>query len=76
MSTAVLEPVVEQKIVSRPGVTDSAPVAPESEEKKFSDPRPLLPVIVAGIISLHLAVGFVGAIVVWLLVRHSGIMAP
>lgn len=81
MSTAVLEPVVEkkveQKIVSRPRVTDSAPAAaPEIEEKKFSDPHPLLPVFVSGIIALHLAVGFVGAIVVWLLVRHSGVMAP
>jgi hypothetical protein len=78
MSTAVLEPVVKEPIVVEPAkaevvaVTASAPVA----EEKWSDPHPLLPVFIAGAISLVISGIFIGSVLIWLAVRHSGIMAP
>ena len=49
---------------------------PKVVEKKTADPHPLLPVFIAGAISLTLAVTFVGSILTWIALRHSGIMAP
>jgi hypothetical protein len=78
MSTAVLEsPVLEQQNVEQPAkltlvAATPAAVAPE---KEFSDPHPLLPVFIAGAVSLMLALTFVGSIVAGLLLRNSGIMA-
>jgi len=51
------------------------PQADEAPQTAFSDPHPLLPVFVAGAISLALSSGFVGAILIWLAVRDSGIMS-
>jgi len=76
MSTAVLEPAVEQAIVPQPATKASAPAAPPAETQIIKDPHPLLPVVVAGIIALHVAGAFVGSIVVWLLLRNTGVMAP
>jgi hypothetical protein len=58
------------KIVSR-GLT--IPPAEEAAEK--GDPHPLVPVFVIGGIALFCAVAFVGSIVVWLMLVHSGVMA-
>ena len=72
MSTAVLERIVEQPkklnlvLVSPP---------PNVAEKEFSDPHPLLPVVIAGAISFVLAVLFVGSILMGIALRHSGVMA-
>jgi hypothetical protein len=75
MSTAVLEPIVEQPIAAQQPV--SAVVAPaEAAEPQWSDPHPLLPVFIAGAISMVLSIGSIGAFMVWLAVRHSGVMAP
>ena len=77
MSTAVLEPVVEQPVAVEPANLDfvAAVLAPPVPGKKWSDPHPLLPVFVAGAISLVLAGTFIGSILIWLAVRHSGVMA-
>lgn len=73
MGSAVLE-----KVVERPGKLDLVPVrpAPQVVEREQWDPHPLLPVFVAGAISLVLAAMFVGSILIWLSLRHSGVMAP
>jgi len=78
MSTAVLEPIVERPVViERVKLASVAAVpAPALEEKKWSDPHPLLPVFVAGAISAVLTSTFIGSILIWLAVRHTGIMAP
>jgi hypothetical protein len=74
MSTAVLEPVVEQprqiEVMAAPAVQ------PAKALKPFHDPHPLLPVFIAGAISLLLSGAFIGSILLWLAVRHSGTMAP
>jgi hypothetical protein len=73
MSTAVLETAVEQPIT-----IDLALERPELEVEKsnFYDPHPLLPVFVAIAISLMVSGMFIGSILVWLSLRHSGVMAP
>jgi hypothetical protein len=75
MSTAVLEPVVQETIVAEPAKAEIAANAPATEEK-WSDPHPLLPVFIAGAISLVISGMFIGSILIWLAVRHSGVMAP
>ena len=72
MSTAVLERVAEQPKMD----LVSPDPAPRVAEKDFPDPHPLLPVFVAGAISLLLAVTLIGSVLAGLALRHSGIMAP
>jgi hypothetical protein len=72
MSTAVLERVAEQP---RMDLVSPDPVS-RAADKDLSDPHPLLPVFVAGAISLLLAVTLIGAVLAGLALRHSGIMAP
>jgi hypothetical protein len=73
MSIAVLERIAEQ-----PQKADLVLVStpPSASEKIWEDPHPLLPVFVAGAISLILAATFIGSILTWLALRHSGVMAP
>lgn len=89
MSTAVLEPRIEQNIAQKNNVERAAqlefvaaiPAPAISEEfdethpQKFADPHPLLPIFVAGAFALLLSGTCVGSIVVWLLLRNSGVMA-
>jgi hypothetical protein len=76
MSTAVLEPIVEQPVAApAKAAVAAAPAAPAAEEK-WSDPHPLLPVFIAGAIAAVLSGSFIGAILIWLATRNSGIMAP
>ena len=78
MSTAVVEPIVERPIVAQPAyaeVTVAAVGVPAAEEK-WSDPHPLLPVFIAGAISLTISGIFIGSVLIWLALRHSGVMAP
>ena len=72
MSTAVLERVAEQP---RMDLVSPDPV-PRVAEKDFSDPHPLLPVFIAGAVSLVVAVTVIGSVLAGLALRHSGIMAP
>jgi hypothetical protein len=74
MSTVAVERVVEQ----RPKL-DLVPPRPASqvyEETEPWDPHPLIPVFVAGVVSLILSLSFIGSILAWLALRHSGVMAP
>ncbi len=73
MSTAVLERTIEQ-----PRKLDLVlfPPAPAVQEKELRDPHPLLPVFIAGAVSLVLASLFIGSILLGMALRHSGIMAP
>jgi hypothetical protein len=76
MSTAVLERVIEQPRILGPVAASPASQPLDAPLNAFSDPHPLLPVFVAGAISLVLAGSFIGAVLIWLAVRYSGIMAP
>ena len=73
MSTAVVERIAEQ-----PKKADLALVSapPQTVAEGAWDPHPLVPVFIAGAISLVLAATFIGSIVAWLALRHSGVMAP
>jgi hypothetical protein len=73
MSTAVVERIAEQ-----PKKADLVLVsaAPRAVAEEVWDPHPLVPVFIAGAISLVLAVTFVGSILAWLALRHTGVMAP
>ena len=73
MSTAVLEPIVEQPL--HQPATAAVPAA-AAAEPEWSDPHPLLPVFIAGAISIILSIGSIGAFLIWLAVRHSGVVAP
>ncbi len=72
MSSAVIERVVE------PGVPQTIDFStePEVASGKAVDRHPLVPVFIAGAIAFTLAVAFVGSIVVWIALRHTGVMAP
>ncbi|HZD93641.1 MAG TPA: hypothetical protein VE133_05260 [Candidatus Sulfotelmatobacter sp.] len=79
MSTAVLERVIGQPETLELVAAAPAPQvleAPKASRAAFSDPHPLLPVFVAGAISLVLTGTFIGAVLIWLATRHSGILAP
>jgi hypothetical protein len=69
MSTAAVLNV--QKTKSLELVPDRAVAA-----SQFKDERPLLPVVIAGVIALAGAFAFVGGIVALLALRYSGVLAP
>jgi hypothetical protein len=72
MSSAAVERVVEH-----PRKFDVVPSMPMiHEETEEWDPHPLLPVFVAMAVSLAISVTFIGTILAWLALRHSGVMAP
>ncbi len=75
MSTAVLERIIEQPVAAKPATVIPIPAAPAGEAK-WSDPYPLLPVVIAGAISAVLAGGFIGTVLIWIALRHTGVMAP
>ena len=74
MSTAVVERIAEQPKKVELVVVSAPPKAGVDEEQW--DPHPLLPVFVALAVSLALSVTFIGTILAWLALRHSGVMAP
>lgn len=81
MSSATLvEPVVEspKTIVESRKTLAVVPARPQLEpaEQAASDPHPLLTVGIAMVIAFAGAAAFVGSILMWLALRHSGVMAP
>src|SRR5690349_20893892 len=72
MSSAVLE-----RVITKP----AAPAlvvprhSPGDVPKVVADEHPLLPVFVAGAVAFVLATAFVGSIVLWIALRHSGVLA-
>ena len=73
MSTAVMERIAEQPQKADLVLVSPSPSVPE---QTWEDPNPLLPVFIAGAISLIVSVTFIGSILAWLALRHSGVMAP
>ncbi len=72
MSSAVLERVIEaQKPLE---LVSSVPQS--TAERQSADTHPLLPVFIAGAISLVIATIFIGSVLMWLAMRHTGVMAP
>jgi hypothetical protein len=73
MSSAVMERIAEQPKEADLVLVSPSPKAVTEEEW---DPHPLVPVFVAMAISLVLSVTFIGSVLAWLALRHSGVMAP
>ncbi len=75
MSATLVEPVVEipKTAIESPKLAPAQAPAELIEER---DPHPLAPVFIIGGIALIGAFAFVGSIVLWLLLRHTGVMAP
>jgi hypothetical protein len=73
MSTAVMERITEQPKKAELVMLSAPPRAVPDEEW---DPHPLIPVFVAGAVSLILSLTFIGSVLAWLALRHSGVMAP
>ena len=78
MGSAVMERTIEQTEIHGLNAVRSAPDEPESvgTQKELADPHPLVPVFIAGVLSLAAAVMFVGSILAWIALHHSGVMAP
>ncbi|HEY2363746.1 MAG TPA: hypothetical protein VGK36_21695 [Candidatus Angelobacter sp.] len=74
MSSAAVERVVEQR--PKLDLVPPKPAPTVHEEIVQWDPHPLLPVFVAMAVSLALSLTFIGSILAWLALRHSGVMAP
>jgi hypothetical protein len=73
VSTAVVETV--QKCPSPSSLKVVAPNAPKTSGR-FFDQHHLVPVFIAGFLAFALSGAMVGTIVLWLALRHSGVMAP
>jgi hypothetical protein len=81
MSAALVERVVgnPKTAVGKPELVSAAQAIPPkvvAEPIQERDPHPLVPVFIMGGIALISAFACVGSIVIWLLLRHSGVMAP
>jgi hypothetical protein len=74
MSTAVVERIAEER--PKLDLVPAKPAPTVNEETEQWDPHPLIPVVVAGVVSLILSITFIGSILAWLALRHSGVMAP
>lgn len=69
---------VVERVEQRPSPSTPVLVTPKTPKTSdgFFDQHHLVPVFIAGIISLALTGAIVGSIVLWLSLRHSGVMAP
>jgi hypothetical protein len=78
MTAICLPPIhIHTRTCDRGHILGAQLFAPSSvAEKTWEDPHPLVPVFIAGAISLVLSVTFIGSILAWLALRHSGVMAP
>ena len=74
MSTAAVVETVEER-PSQSTLVVAAPKAPKTSDG-FFDQHHLVPVFIAGFLALALSGAFVGSILFWLALRHSGVMAP
>jgi hypothetical protein len=75
MSTAATAEVTVQerkKIALVPAGAPAAEVTPQP----WKDEHPLLPVFVAMVIALFGSAFFVGSVLIWLAIRHSGVLWP
>ena len=74
MSTAAVVETIDE----RPSPSTLVVATPEAAktDEGFLDQHPLVPVFIAGFFALALSSAMVGSIVLWLALRHSGVMAP
>jgi uncharacterized membrane protein YoaK (UPF0700 family) len=71
-SSALLE-----RVIDRQKTLELVSTAPQSAtERQSGDTHPLLPIFIAGAISFVVATIFIGSILMWLAMRHTGVMAP
>jgi hypothetical protein len=75
MSSAVMERIAEERPKLDLISTKPAPKVQE-EAGQWDLLHPLITVFVAGAVSLILSIAFIGSILAWLALRHSGVMAP
>jgi NAD/NADP transhydrogenase beta subunit len=70
--------LVQEPQVQECHVTPQVRLTPQKEQAAVAefDPHPLLTVLVAMAVAAVGALAFVGSIVAWLALRHSGVMAP
>ena len=77
MSTAATMEVIERPKKADLSLVPAKPQPqPEPAALSLVDRHPLVVVGIAAFIALSAAVGMIGSIVVWLSLRHSGVMAP
>jgi len=74
VSTAAVVETVEER-PSPSSLEVVGPKAPKTSDG-FFDQHHLVPVFIAGFLALVLSGAMVGTIVLWLALRHSGVMAP
>jgi len=69
---------VVEKVEEPPSPSTLVAVTPKVSKANegFFDQHHLVPVFIAGFFALALSGAFVGSIVLWLALRHSGVMAP
>ena len=72
MSSVAVQKIADERTTLNLVVANPAPQVYEETEQW----DPLLPVVVAMAVSLAVSVTFIGAILAWLALRHSGVMAP
>jgi hypothetical protein len=72
MSSVAVQKIADERATLNLVVANPAPQVYEETEQW----DPLLPVVVAMAVSLAVSVTFIGAILAWLALRHSGVMAP
>jgi hypothetical protein len=59
-----------------PSLAEEEPAQARTEEIAGDDPHPLVPVFIIGALAFLGTLAFVGGIIMWLALRHSGVMAP
>ena len=81
-SAALVEPAVEtaKTTAGSPepalSLTGEVTAQAESDLAGKTDPHPLVPVFILGGVAFLGTLAFVGAILMWLTLRNSGVMAP
>ncbi len=75
-TTKIAAPPVVVAATSESPMIKVVPLAAEVGEMTFFDDHPLAPVFVIGAISVVMSLITVGAIVFWLAIRYSGVLAP
>ena len=76
MTAALAEPIVQSPESSTEPLTLVLPPIKTDPGEARADRHPLLPVFVAAGIAMAGALLFVGSILMWLALRHTGINAP
>jgi hypothetical protein len=77
VSTAATIEIIEQPKKEKPTLVPAkTQPAPEPASLTLVDRHPMLVIGVAAFVALSAALSMIGSIVLWLSLRHSGVMAP